>query len=380
MKILYAANVFGKFEMIPVLCTYAKEHSHDATIIAGNVVLDVLPQEKAEAMLHSREFKDTVQRLLSVLAIPQAQQIARGITGGQAFDLRYLGQFAHALVQDMSFDHINPKIREDAKKIESGFEQGIHKLDLNQSLGEALTGMVSQYETFVQHLAEFPGNVYTLPGSFDGKFFNDVLKEKSLHLGKVTIDGIVFAGYGSGNKRPLYTPHELLLDYVEVLEEKTGLYMSLAVSHFMRTEPDVVVSHVPPHCKSARGIPDDFETGALEDYLKKMGPAVVLTGQVPGVVGADLHNPNTVTIYPGSLARGEFCVVDIDTESVEFTKASFYRITDKEKADSIKLMTTYMRTAEGMLEENLSVDGVEDKIQQRKNAMQKQPLPVNRTE
>ena len=355
--------------MLPVLCEYVKENKHDSTIIAGNVVLDVLPQEKAEALQQFHEFDAVAQRFLSILAVPQAQQLARQITNGQPFDVRHLRPFAQALTRDLSFDRLSPKIREDAKIIEAGFEKGVHTLDVKETLEEALKTMYSHYESFAKALSEFPGNVYTLPGSFDGKHFDNFLKEKNLHLRHETIDGLVIAGYGSGTKRPKYIPHELLLEYKEDKDEETGLYLSLAVSHFMRAEPDIIVSHVPPHCMSDWGIPADFETGALEDYLKKMGPAVVLTGQVPGIVGADLHNPHTVTIYPGSLgANGDFCSIYVDKDAAEFREASFYRITDKAQGkESIKLVKKYMRDNDGLLKEIPCLYGLLEQLDKKKS-------------
>ncbi|MBI4440576.1 hypothetical protein HY639_00260 [Candidatus Woesearchaeota archaeon] len=363
MKLLYAANVFEDFEMLSLLCEYAKKTSPDLSIVTGSVTKEVLPDEKTKQLMNHGVFQGSVMELLQS-GSPEVQRKAREVAQGGPFNPQvHLKALADGILVDLGIK--DAAVRNTARMVQKGFEMGLHTVNPRELLKEAFTTMQAQYEKFAQALSAFPGAVYTLPGNFDGLPFFDILCEKNLHLKGVTCADMKIAGYGSSHFKPQHIPAGLLVPYVEQQLE-SGLYLSEAVAFFLQQKPDIVVSYTPPDCKTSLPGTDQLKTDALEDYLTEREPALVLTGLANNAVGASMHNASTVTIYPGSLGEaygsrgGEFCVLDI--EEKDLVCADFYRITDKAQGlASATLMKKYLRGEHG-LDERPCVGGLLDKI------------------
>ena len=147
---------------------------------------------------------------------------------------------------------------------------------------------------------------------------------------------------------PLHYPH-----YEKEINPMLGLTVSESVAHFIRTQPDIVVSYTPPKEKLTEN-DDELGSVALSDYIQLADPFLVLVG-LPHTMQRALCDPlYTVHVYPGSLGRGyrstggEFCILECDDSAKECQQIAFYQINQKTKKPVLVQIVALEPVAEKM--------------------------------
>lgn len=168
--------------------------------------------------------------------------------------------------------------------------------------GKAEAYLQSSYERlegiFALHSSK---RIYVLPGNYDMDLRKTALRERSLHLRCIVMDGWRVAGYGGADVMTPGMPEHLQVPYHEGRGQK-GV-RSEALDFFRETGPDILVLHQPPY-GYLDYIPGFGHAGSpsIREYLEERKVKIVLSGHHHDQWGALLAN-DTAFFNPSNFGR-----------------------------------------------------------------------------
>ncbi|MBZ0254106.1 MAG: metallophosphoesterase, partial [Candidatus Methylomirabilis sp.] len=164
--------------------------------------------------------------------------------------------------------------------------------------------MLEKYEQmealFRRHAAK---PVFVLPGNYDMDLARTALADRNLHLRVHEVDGLRIAGYGGAQVYTPGIPEELIVPFIETREH--GKVYSEAYEFFMKTKPDMAVTHHPPY-----GIFDklahfgNIGSPGLRQYVDTGLSKILLTGHMHENWGVEVRE-GTVCVNPSNFGKAQ---------------------------------------------------------------------------
>ncbi len=143
-------------------------------------------------------------------------------------------------------------------------------------------------------------------GNCDPPSAESLLTERgvNLHLGALTLGGIVFAGLGGSNRTPFRTPYEWG-------DGETARVLGASQTG-AGGEPLVVVSHAPPRGSGADRLRGGGSAGseAVAAWVRSQRPALVLCGHIHEAAG-EFSFDGIPVVNPGPFRDGRHALIEL---------------------------------------------------------------------
>ncbi|MCA9773039.1 MAG: metallophosphoesterase [Myxococcales bacterium] len=168
----------------------------------------------------------------------------------------------------------------------------------------ARENMLRRYEDMEALFARHPDKpIFVLPGNYDMNLAETALAHRDLHLRVHEVEGLRIAGYGGAQVFTPGIPESLIVKFNESRDH--GRNYSEAYDFFMKTRPDMAVTHHPPY-----GIFDklahygNIGSPGLRQYVDTGYSKILLTGHMHENWGVELH-AGTVCVNPSNFGKAQ---------------------------------------------------------------------------
>jgi Icc-related predicted phosphoesterase len=173
--------------------------------------------------------------------------------------------------------------------------------------------ILSQYSKAKQIFEALPQRKIMIPGNWDPDCWNEIFGNWSLNQKAEVINGLVFAGYGSGE----YAMHNFTerIDYNE----------DAMHDFFHKVNPDVIITHTPPRKITDLGNLSEnlLGSGMLRSYIFEKNPRLILSGHSHRLETEKASNKTVISNagnlgaadYPGE-PHGSFSIIEIQNSKI----------------------------------------------------------------
>lgn len=368
IRMFYGAEVNGDFDTLKVIKQYLEKENFDITIINGDFIITPFSQEEFEAYIKPKQeaqeavinFANTKKDLINKIgeqykitpdlieeAIPK--ETYQSIRSDEIRDMELYALASNnqiplesgirgALIQYSKAREKIAKLQEEHKKHEEEYVK-IAENNLEKKSYKEVKKIMSGIEYLI------------LPGDYDGKCIENVLKEENLHKQVKNIKGIKIAGYGGAQTKINLVP-EVFMKFKEGVVEHEGqpVLISEPLTYLMETEHDIAVTHELP----TGAIPEIGSKG-LGTYVANKKPALVLSSHRNEFHGVYpfFSNNKTLLVMPGKLGKMQdddyserhnnlrtFAEIELtkDKEGLSVDKVTIKSLTDK---NEVKVLSVY---------------------------------------
>lgn len=174
-------------------------------------------------------------------------------------------------------------------------------------------------ETILEILKITNKPIITIPGNNDGKIF-DVFKKYSnfIHNNYFIFNKIAFFGYG-GARTPIKTTS------LEPSENEFKIYLNNLYEKVKNEKIKVLVTHMPP--KDTRlDLVGNSHVGSEEirNFILKNKINLAICAHIIEAKGYDILG-NTIVINPGKFTEGNYAIIEIKQETIEFQLKNIFQ-------------------------------------------------------